>query len=92
MNSVCVHMIVEGMVQGVGFRYFAYKKAKFHRLKGFVRNLPDGNLETEVEGDRGIIEDYIKEIKTGPPYSSVTNVKIDWKNFEGKYFEFVITR
>ena len=45
------HIIFKGRVQGVGFRYFCYTEANKMNLTGYVRNLYDGNVEMEVQGD-----------------------------------------
>src|SRR6266850_6133424 len=55
--TVGASIIVEGMVQGVGFRYFVYTKASRLGLTGFVRNLASDAVEIEVEGDRSLIEE-----------------------------------
>ncbi|MEJ2636102.1 MAG: acylphosphatase [Calditrichia bacterium] len=47
---------VSGNVQGVGFRYFTYKRAKSYNLTGYVKNLANGNVEVFAEGDRGDLE------------------------------------
>ncbi len=79
------------MVQGVGFRYFVLRTANSFGLKGFVRNLPNGGVEIAVEGDRGLIESFIKEIKIGHPFADVRDVQIEWLPFEGKFKNFDIT-
>lgn len=81
---------VKGLVQGVGFRYFTLKKAIEHGLKGYVKNLADGNVEIEVEGEDGIIKDFIKTLKVGPRSSSVADLVINELPFRGDYEEFEI--
>ncbi|MDZ7260824.1 MAG: acylphosphatase [candidate division KSB1 bacterium] len=88
--EVCAHIIVEGMVQGVGFRYFVYRSAKQLNLRGFVRNLPNGKVEVEVEGERGLVEELIKELKVGPRYADVQDLKIMWKEYQNKYQSFEV--
>jgi acylphosphatase len=82
---------VEGVVQGVGFRYYAYRKALELQLNGFVRNTSDGDVESEVEGARGLINEYLQALKRGSAFSHVTNVSIDWLPFENKFNSFNIT-
>ena len=88
--EVGAHIIVSGMVQGVGFRYFVYHRATRFGLKGYVDNLYNGDVEIEVEGERSLIEEIIKEMKVGPRAAHVTDVKIEWKNSESKYKRFDI--
>ena len=90
MKNRCVKIIVHGSVQGVGFRWFVEKQAKARGLKGFVKNLTNGNVCTEVEGHEGMIFDFIKILKIGNSYSRVTVVEIDWKDCEDKYNSFSI--
>lgn len=53
------HIIFYGRVQGVGFRYYAVNKANQLGLTGWVRNLPDGTVEMEVQGDEPLIDELI---------------------------------
>ncbi len=82
------NIIVSGVVQGVGFRWFVIRTVEKLNLKGWVRNLVDGNVEVQVEGDRGEIEILIKAIKTGPRSAVVKNVEIEWCEFEGRFSNF----
>ncbi|MFC1725822.1 acylphosphatase [candidate division KSB1 bacterium] len=82
------HILVKGLVQGVGYRYFVIRRASSLGLNGWVRNLYNGDVEVEVEGERGLIEDLLKELKHGPPMSSVRDLKINWLEFENKYSNF----
>ena len=59
------HMYVSGEVQGVGFRYRANYAAKGLGLTGFVRNLYDGRVEIEVQGERELISRFLGEINAG---------------------------
>jgi acylphosphatase len=72
-------MIVEGLVQGVGFRWFAARKAEEFGVRGYVKNLYNGSVEIEAEGERGLLEDFIREMKAGPRAARVTNLHIDWQ-------------
>ena len=59
------HMYISGDVQGVGFRYRAYHAAQRLGLTGYVRNLYDGRVELEVQGDRELICRLLGEIDAG---------------------------
>ena len=76
--QVAAHMVIEGLVQGVGFRWFVARHAQALGLKGFVSNLYNGNVEIEVVGERGLIEEFIKEVKIGPRSAHVSDLKLEW--------------
>ena len=59
------HMYISGEVQGVGFRYRANYAARRLGLTGYVRNLYDGRVEVEVQGDRELISMFLSEIDAG---------------------------
>jgi len=88
--EVGAHIVVNGLVQGVGFRYFVYHQAMRLGLKGYVANLYNGDVEIDVEGDRSLIEELIKEVKSGPRAGHVSHVNVNWKNFASMYERFDI--
>ena len=90
-EKACAFIIVFGVVQGVGFRFFAVRKAHEYGLKGWVRNTYEGTVESEVEGEKSLILDYIEDLKAGPGGAGVENVKVEWKTFQNKYQDFQIT-
>lgn len=69
---------VKGIVQGVGYRWFADRTARKYDLKGFVENLPDGSVYLEVEGKKDWIEDFVKDLRSGPKLSNVEDIDIEW--------------
>ncbi len=73
-----VHVIVEGLVQGVGFRWFVARKAQALGLSGFVQNRYDGSVEVEAEGDRSLLEELLRDVKVGPRSAQVTNLRLEW--------------
>lgn len=81
-------IIVQGVVQGVGYRFFAMNQARLYDLKGYVRNMDDGTVEVVAEGDKGIIKDFIGHLKIGPVSAHVTGVKVKWSEQEQGYTEF----
>jgi acylphosphatase len=88
--DVAVHLVVTGLVQGVGFRYFVRRHATRLGLTGRCRNLYDGNVEIEVEGDRSLVEDLIQQVKVGPRSAHVTDTKVTWSAYQGRFSGFEI--
>ena len=64
-DKVRKHIFFYGRVQGVGFRYYSVNKARQLGLTGWVRNLYDGSVEMEVQGELSGIERMIQEIEMG---------------------------
>lgn len=85
-----VHIVVIGLVQGVGFRYFTFKRARELGVKGFVKNLPDGSVEVEGEAERGQLESLIEALKVGPRSAVVNDLHISWDTPQENYQEFRI--
>ena len=84
--SVCA--TVHGRVQGVFFRSFTEERAQHLGLKGYVRNLPSGDLEVVAEGRRESLEKLIEYLKMGPPAAMVEKVETAWSEYAGKYSGF----
>jgi acylphosphatase len=87
---VRVHVIVSGLVQGVGFRYFTARQARALDLTGFVRNLPDGRVEVVAEGVRGALETFVAAVREGPPGAVVRDVRVEWTESPAREREFFI--
>ena len=85
---VAAHMMVEGLVQGVGFRWFVARHAESLGLKGYVSNLYNGNVEIEAVGERGMIEELIKQVKVGPRSAHVSDLKLEWLENENRFHQF----
>ena len=69
-----MHVVVRGRVQGVGFRWFAREAATSLGLAGWVRNRPDGSVETAAEGDATALAQYRAELAKGPQGARVESV------------------
>ena len=78
---------VTGLVQGVGYRYFAKSRARELGLTGWVRNLPQGGVELTAKGTPEALERFMHYLQTGPQGSRVEEVKIhrfhEPREFEG---------
>lgn len=66
-----VHVVVRGMVQGVGYRYTMRMIAREAGVTGWVRNLVDGSVEAEVEGTAAQVDEVLAWMAEGPPGSRV---------------------
>ena len=86
-----LHALVSGMVQGVGYRYFVQRRANQLRLYGIVRNLPDGRVEVIAEGNEVSLNELYRNLMSGPSFSRVDDVLIEWREAQGKYKSFQIT-
>lgn len=83
------HIIVDGIVQGVGFRPFIYKIAIKNNLKGWVKNTPEG-VWIDIEGTEKDIENFLKELKySAPPLAKIEEIKIYNKSLK-YYGDFTI--
>ena len=85
-----VHLVIRGRVQGVGFRYFAAREARRLELRGVVRNLADGGVEVEAEGDRPSLERLVDALRSGPRAAHVTSVDERWSEGAGRHRGFEI--
>jgi acylphosphatase len=84
-------IIVSGRVQGVGFRRYVTNEARFLGLKGYVKNLPDGDVYIEAEGTNENLNVFVTWIKKGPGFSFVESVKADYfppVNYSGFRIEY----
>lgn len=78
MTDSRVHLFVSGLVQGVGYRYFAVRRADVYGIKGFVANLPDGRVEVVAEGEKGVLREFIGDLRRGPIAAHVTDIREEW--------------
>jgi acylphosphatase len=83
-------IIVQGIVQGVSYRFFTVDMAKQYNIRGYCRNLPDGNVEVIAEGDEGMVNEFIKQLKIGPPAAHVTSIDVKWDNTDSGFDDFGI--
>lgn len=82
--------IVSGRVQGVGFRYFVYSKAKLMPIKGYVKNLYDGTVECVAEGKENQLEALHTLLTQGPSMSYVEKVVVWDLEYDEEFTGFEI--
>jgi acylphosphatase len=73
--------LVRGRVQGVGFRWFVMQEADALGLSGWVRNLSDGSVEVEAEGEN--LEAFREVLRKGPPSADVVSVDFEDREPQG---------
>jgi acylphosphatase len=83
--SLRLHAIVEGYVQGVGFRAFVENQAHILGLTGWVRNRWDGSVEALAEGERSNLEKFLTALYRGPRAAQVTGVTPTWSDATGEF-------
>jgi acylphosphatase len=89
-NRVKAELTVNGLVQGVGFRYYILRQAHNLGLSGYVKNLYTGEVHILAEGERGMIEELIKLTKTGPSHAHVKNCRVEWSESTNEFATFEI--
>jgi acylphosphatase len=85
-----VHLLVNGMVQGVGFRYYVHHAARLHYLTGWVKNLDDGRVEVLAEGDEEELRQFVRDVEKGSRFSTVKEVQTEWLPWTNKFRHFEI--
>jgi len=85
-----LHAIIQGHVQGVGFRYFVQGKAKSLGLTGWVRNRWDGSVEVLTEGKRTELDSLLEALYRGPRGATVTNLDPQWQEATGEFLDFQV--
>lgn len=66
-----------GRVQKVGFRFSTLQKAQQLNITGCIKNLRDGSVEVEAQGEEPKIEEFIEWCKKGPSYSEVKKIIVE---------------
>ncbi len=85
-----MHLVISGLVQGVGYRYFAVQKARVIGIRGYVRNLYSGEVEVVAQADEGLLDEFMKELRAGPLSAHVKDVCLQWRDRDEMYNSFDI--
>ena len=83
--------MISGRVQGVAYRAFASQAAGRLGLSGWVRNLEDGRVEVDVEGERRAVDAFVELLKAGPPMARVDALRVEWETPTGRQADFQIS-
>ncbi|MCX7876591.1 MAG: acylphosphatase [Melioribacteraceae bacterium] len=90
MENVRAEIIIDGLVQGVGFRYFVFRNATKLGLKGYTQNLFTGEVLTVAEGPKYLIDELYEVIKIGPRSASVKKHSINYSQYKNEFTSFEI--
>ena len=91
MTQVARHVSVTGRVQGVFFRAWMREQAAELGVTGWVRNCPDGRVDSHVEGEQTAVEQIVERLRHGPPAARVEDVRLwdvevcDYDGFEVRH-------
>ncbi len=89
-SELRLDLVIEGRVQGVGYRYSAKMKAESLGIRGSVRNLSDGSVFVTAQGEKEAMDNFIRWCYKGPPGAVVRNIdKVQGKNEEFSEFRFL---
>ena len=85
-----LRLLIEGRVQGVGYRHFIAVEAGRLGVRGVVRNLPDGDVEVIAEGSRENLNRLVDRARAGPARALVTQLVEQWSQGPPRYDRFGI--
>lgn len=90
MEKVRAEITVSGLVQGVGFRHFVITNAEEMELKGYTKNLNNGDVEIVAEGPKERIDVLFNKVKIGPMHAQVKDTFIKWRDYKGEFTRFEV--
>ena len=90
MKKVRLEAKISGIVQGVGFRYFARHYAIRLGLTGFAENLEDGSVFVVVEGEESDVEQFLSILKKGPSSAKIIKVEFQYKEPKNEFLDFEV--
>ena len=82
-----LHARVEGMVQGVGFRYSVCRLSGRFKVNGFVRNLTDGRVQVVAEGRADELDEFLQAIE-GQMAGYIRSRELDQQAPSGEFKDF----
>ncbi|MCG6201244.1 acylphosphatase [Psychromonas antarctica] len=86
MENIGCEIIVNGHVQGVGFRYYTSREASKYNLTGHAKNLSCGDVEVLLFGKKGNIDKMLKWLEQGPKTARVDNISASYINYSKHHY------
>ncbi len=90
MTPAAIEVLIEGRVQGVGYRAFAQRRAQDRGLTGYAVNLHGGRVKIRVEGHRESLDAFVRDLEIGPPLAQVAKLSVTQLPYTGQYRDFAI--
>jgi acylphosphatase len=87
-STKAADIIVEGRVQGVGYRDFAHRLASHLGAVGYVKNLANGDVHVRAEGSKEALDTLVRGLEKGPPLARVDRVTVRWLPASGRFVSF----
>jgi acylphosphatase len=81
---------LKGIVQGVGMRAYLQRHANDQGVKGYVRNLPNGEVLVVLEGEEFRVQFVVDRCVSGPPAATVEKAHVDWSLAKNEFEAFQI--
>lgn len=81
------HLKITGRVQGVGYRHFTRQAAHKLGIKGWVKNMSDGSVETVIAGRKEDVEVMMDQLEKGPISAKVSNIAVLNNSLTGEKFD-----
>jgi acylphosphatase len=91
-DKIRAHISVLGRVQGVFFRANTKKKAKKLGVKGWVKNLKNGQIEAIFEGEKTKVEEMVDWARRGPAFAKVDYLKVSWDDCKDEFEDFNVEK
>ncbi|GAB4439660.1 MAG: acylphosphatase [bacterium] len=92
MENKRFNIIVKGRVQGVWYRQSTLEEAQRLGIRGWARNLSNGDVEILAEGQEETLKKLVEWCKKGPPLAIVSEVYVKEEPFTGELPKFYIRR
>ncbi|GAB6098604.1 acylphosphatase [Halanaerocella petrolearia] len=90
MSNKAIKAVIEGRLQGVGYRAFAQQQATRLGIKGYVKNAGGNKVEVIGEGTEDSLNKLIDHLKEGTNRSEVDGFDVEWIEPEEDFFRFSI--
>jgi acylphosphatase len=90
MKQVRARILIEGRIQGMNFRYNTQHQATKLELVGFVRNLSDGRIEIDVQGEQEKVDKLLAWCQEEPHSSHIKSILFRYDEPSERYSDFVV--